>query len=521
MKKSWIVVLVVGLLFVACGRGNDEPESIAEPEIEVGEEAVAPPEEAAVVSVERVLVPHDELTTMHFLYDIDHMLYVLENNFSLFDVAYWARGVNIYEIAENVRAAILVSPDMDVDDFFIVLRHYFSRMVDLSIGHFNIVTPQHYDAMLRGQGFESWLFPRDVFGRLSYPHVQGFYEPRRPIPMDDLDEMEVWINRVSSLPDEIIRRELLAFSSLSVYLGQEIVDENKIPALNAFLDGDYATVAQYFMRISELFQTVPNVFTEILEDGRVGYLAVRSFMIYPAPVWEQNKIFDFYEEIRDFDHLIIDLRVNTGGSSNYFANLIMGPNISENLIVEGFGFASYGTYSAEFLTTEPRPGFTTFLNPIRTVSVAGSIRNSIDEFLRNHDLPELNMADMERMDYGFQIQKHINAGRLSRFDNEPVFTGKVWLLTHSRMGSAAQISAWVARETGFATLVGDITGGVYGGYRTMAALPYSGIVFIMDTLYVTDAHGRPLEAGTIPHYFNREGLDALGTVLSMITEGLY
>jgi len=36
--------------------------------------------------------------------------------------------------------------------------------------------------------------------------------------------------------------------------------------------------------------------------------------------------------------------------------------------------------------------------------------------------------------------------------------------------------------------------------------------------YVTDTHGRPLEAGTIPHYFNRNGMDALEAVLAIINE---
>ena len=69
--------------------------------------------------------------------------------------------------------------------------------------------------------------------------------------------------------------------------------------------------------------------------------------------------------------------------------------------------------------------------------------------------------------------------------------------------------------------MGEVTGGVYGGPRTFVALPNSGIVFYMDVFYVTDEHGRPLEAGTVPHYFNRPGMDALQTVLVMIAEGEY
>jgi ABC-type glycerol-3-phosphate transport system substrate-binding protein len=89
------------------------------------------------------------------------------------------------------------------------------------------------------------------------------------------------------------------------------------------------------------------------------------------------------------------------------------------------------------------------------------------------------------------------------------------------MGSAAQIVPWVVKEIDFATLVGEVTGGILGGPRTFVALPNSGIVFQMDLFYITDQYGFPLEAGTTPHYFNRDGYDALETVLQMIAEGAY
>jgi hypothetical protein len=146
----------------------------------------------------------------------------------------------------------------------------------------------------------------------------------------------------------------------------------------------------------------------------------------------------------------------------------------------------------------------------------------IAEIIENYDFPELNLLDMERMDYGFPIQTIINPRlHYPRFCIEPTFPGKIWLLTGPHMGSATQISAWAARESGFATLVGDVTGGNYGGPRTFVALPNSGIAFEMDLFYVADSRGRPLEAGTILHIFNREGMDALETVLALIAEGEY
>jgi C-terminal processing protease CtpA/Prc len=95
------------------------------------------------------------------------------------------------------------------------------------------------------------------------------------------------------------------------------------------------------------------------------------------------------------------------------------------------------------------------------------------------------------------------------------------MLTDQTMGSAAQAAAWYAKETGQITLVGNTTGGAFGGPRTMAFMPNTGIIFYFDIFYITDAKGRPLEAGTIPHHFNLPGMDALETVLALIDEGNY
>lgn len=72
------------------------------------------------------------------------------------------------------------------------------------------------------------------------------------------------------------------------------------------------------------------------------------------------------------------------------------------------------------------------------------------------------------------------------FGLKPTFSGKIWMLTDSRMASAAQMAAWISMETNFATHVGGTTGGGVGGLRTLAL-----------------------------------GLDALETTLALIEEGGY
>ena len=452
MRKLLLLTLMVvfGVLFAACGRqGTQEAENYHEPVITAPREritemeAVIPPEPV----YEPVAIPRP--VNAIFLDDLGYMLYVLENNFALFDVAYWARGVNIPAIVENIRAEILADPNMDAMGFMDALWYHFYPL--WFIGHFHIMGAyMHGNIVNDPNAWQNWAFNSEVLARLHYPHVMAFYEPMHPT----------------------------TFGSFSA--GGMVMPDN--------------------------------VITEIIEDGRIAYLAVNSFMNFPVPGDEDRQILDFFDEIRDFEHLIIDLRENEGGRLDYFKQLIMGPNIDRNITIYGFVFMPNGRYSSEF---SPALFLGTDIQGMG-LRIADRAFTPIDEFLSGLYLPDLNVADMERMEYGFRVRTTVSPHRLHLFDNEPAFGGEIWLLTGVLTGSAAQISAWIARETGFATLVGEVTGGNFGGHRTMVALPNSGIVFTMDTMYITDEWGRPLEAGTLPHYFNREGMDALETVLALI-----
>ena len=235
--------------------------------------------------------------------------------------------------------------------------------------------------------------------------------------------------------------------------------------------------------------------------------------LVPTPE-EQRQLDAFYEEIRYLDHLIIDLRLNVGVMPNWFNTAFLVPNIERRFAIDGFVFIAYGDYSAEYANI--RHG--TLIDSGSGISSIDAQRRPVAEILESYDLPDLNLADMERMDYGFRVQTVISPDQRS---SGPVFPGKIWLLTGPYMRWAAQISAWTAKESGFVTLVGEVTGGIVSGPRTFVALPNSGIVFQMGLYYVTDSRGRPLEAGIAPHIFNREGMDALETVLALIAEGAY
>ena len=173
MRKLQAIILIsfFALILAACGAGDMPGYYIADYEIAEEYYAVYDYEE---IEQEQYLT-QQEL----FLQDLDYMLYVLENNFALFDAAYWARGADIRAIIDGIRVEVLNYPDMTIDEFFVALNRNFSPL--FNVGHFGILRPHmHYNILSNRQGWEWRLYPRSTQARWSYPHVLEFYELRRP-----------------------------------------------------------------------------------------------------------------------------------------------------------------------------------------------------------------------------------------------------------------------------------------------------------------------------------------------------
>jgi len=350
-----------------------------------------------------------------------------------------------------------------------------------------------------------WFLPQSSLARLSYPHVVAHYDARR----DTVTTTECIVRMLEISSEKTIQHTIEYFAQHDRQLAEAF-------AL-ALQNDDLHRAEAVRNNIFEIIRNTPNVSTNIIEEDATAYLSINSFWYWPNDR-ELTQILDFYEEIRGFDHLIVDLRRNGGGSPLYFINAVMEPNIDSHLFVDGFAFFRRGNYNREF-TERIRVGTT--VNRVSPNTIRDTRLHTVEEMLERFTLPELNMADMERMEYGFHVQATIRPMRLPRFNFDPAFGGKIWLLTSSTMASGTEYAARIAKNTGFATLVGERTSGHLGGERIFVALPNTGIIFQMDLLYVTDQYGRPFDAGTYPHHFNREGYDALETVLQLIAEGNY
>ena len=462
---AWIAVW--GLFLATCGIAIDDvnfSEVYLDSEDYAGEVSEVFVSEYIAIPTESMI----ELTTEHFLEDLDYMQYVLENNFALFDVAYWAHGMCINSMFEGARDEMLNADEMDLATFNSILIRNFTGL--LGIGHFNISSPREFNLSQR-------------------------------------DAILQWMDATES--------QLLNFRALRRRVSSHHMNRYLDEQLDALQRGDYEQVIQLDALLFERGREDIEI-TQVLEEGQIAYLAIPHFaMTSRVSRTYQEEIFSFYEDIRDYEHLIVDLRGNPGGVTDLFYQLIVRPNIDRPFRADGYAFLRNGVYLQPYLI-QPFFGF----RGSRILSIDTALI-PVYEMLESFDLPHLNMNDMERMDYGFRIHTNIIPDALSRFDYEPAFSGKIWVLTDHRMSSASQIAAWFAKESGFATLVGDTTGGVFGGPRIEVALPNTDFTITFDIYYVTDSYGRPLEAGTIPHHFNRPNMDALETVLILIAEGAY
>jgi len=246
-----------------------------------------------------------------------------------------------------------------------------------------------------------------------------------------------------------------------------------------------------------------NIYTSILDEDNIAYLRIASFM--GNMEFDNETLLPFFDEIQNFEHLIIDIRGNGGGFAGYFPLLIV-----EQLISEPLNFTDYEFFISSERTAEY------YVNPH---GMTGGILQEvlpIADFMAERDLPYFNQDDLSLLDYVI-----IRNVFMYPSENSVGFNGEIWLLVDEYSASASELAAILSIATGFATVVGEPTAGVTGVLYTFAALPNTGLLIRIDLGYTIDNYGLSIEEfGVIPQILNVPGLDALQTVLSIIAPEL-
>ncbi|MCL1998890.1 MAG: S41 family peptidase [Turicibacter sp.] len=268
--------------------------------------------------------------------------------------------------------------------------------------------------------------------------------------------------------------------------------------------------------LTQNFNRPLQTYSRVIEEGRIALIMTppEFFNNSTAPPRIMREMQDFIREVQGYEHIIIDLRHIGGGWLTNFIYAFISPNISEPLSFYEFAFITDGERAqrihSDWHFIRPRNIDLFFLRNVATPLV------SADLFVEQHNLVNMNADDFGNLVYGFLLETfvHPTPGSLRL----PLLADNIWLLIGPRNFSAAEISGRIAREAGF-TLVGEQTGNRNSEGRVHFTLPRTGNVVAMDTFYVTDSTGRNIEEFPLePHYFNRDGMDALETVLAIIAE---
>ncbi|MDR7855051.1 S41 family peptidase [Tissierella sp.] len=222
-----------------------------------------------------------------------------------------------------------------------------------------------------------------------------------------------------------------------------------------------------------IFHNGPVLDTEVLVENELAYMKLKAMSHYHVEE-DYPKIKSFLEEVKDFDKLIIDIRGNSGGFDDYWMNIV-------KLLINDVHSAEY--YS--FFKNTAR----TIHDPFKVPGIA-SVRD-LDEKILEQFPPEVK-ADF----------KYYKANSIEIIPEESVgFKGKVYLLVDEEVSSAAEKFAAFAKDTGFATLIGETTGGGMNfADIPMDNAPYGGYIFTYsrELVFNSDATINK-ETKTTPH----------------------
>lgn len=194
-----------------------------------------------------------------------------------------------------------------------------------------------------------------------------------------------------------------------------------------------------------------NVIAKDYVDGRIAYIKVKEMRIKRDK--DIEVLNNYLDKIKNYDALIIDIQGNPGGDSTYWQDYLIPKITNKTLTQNVYSFMKNGKMFEDIFKLYGYEDVT-------------------EEAMADFDFPEDTSRIAKKFDkYSFEVitvepsEKSINFG------------GNIYLLVDRDVFSSAEALASFAKETGFATLVGEKTGGDgIGADPYQVDLPKTGFV---------------------------------------------
>ena len=474
MKKFlFLLTMLIVFVLTACadpepdvvdrGLESDVVDSESEPEAfdsEADSEDVDDDSESEVINNESEPEiiderSYEEIIIADLLYDFDYLIAIIEESTPLIGPIERSLNIDFWEEMDQIRSNIAADLDFGYAGTFEEMQYLAAQFF--------------YNNILLNISWAVWFL-----GHLG------------PTSQDALVDHFARIQRYVLYADEV---------SLLGHLYYEIYNSDIV---SRFYDID--EICLETDGLGEFDEN--NIITNIIVENEIAYVSIASFMNNIE--FDSETLLPFFQEIQDYDHLIIDIRGNFGGYMTHFTNLFMATLSDDVQVVsypEFFRSTDLVHYNVE-----------AYIDSFRIHEGFNGTFISADEFFNYNPMPYMNYDDRELLDYVVEWELMIEP----REDNIP-FNGQIWLLVDGLSSSASENAAIFSMSSGFATVVGRETFGVLGAITIMTPLPNTGIIFRVDVGYIPDENGFSQEEfGVSPQYVVPAGQDILEYVLGMI-----
>lgn len=237
----------------------------------------------------------------------------------------------------------------------------------------------------------------------------------------------------------------------------------------------------------------PLVDFEMYEDEGVAYMYVKTFDLSRVEPYYDD-VMEFYGEIADYEHLIIDIRGNTGGTFQSWIDGIVGPLIEEDMLHEYYLAYRTGDYVQWF-----HEGYLS------------------DKVVVSKDL--FDYLPPEVRGEGYEIY---NFSSMYTATHEAGFNGEIILLTDNIVYSAAEGFTNFCKQTGFAEIYGIPSGGDgFFVWPTYFVLPDSKLVITTSSSMSLDVTGcANEEARTQPDVLHETAFMAFDELIDFVLQDI-
>ena len=381
------------------------------------------------------------------LYDFDYMFQLMEDSFPYFGTVYRLFGIDLHELAQHTRQVIVNYPYSMYD---------VAQKLGIAIENLPELDEHVFWSIITREFFA----PLNTFAHMD-AFAFGTYDLHRDI--FTLGGMHVLSNA----------RAIGNPNAPDFYRGQRLLFANRNSELFYFYFPP--SLFEWNNEIEMPATALSAYHTQIIEEGRIALLTLNTFWLDSEAI--RASLANFYENIQDYEHLIIDIRWNGGGSVDLWRGQIIYP-----LWYDRNNMPTLSHY-AFFVDSELGRFFADAHIDSISHWNANYIAQSNEPLLianittENH-LPYLNQLDIEKLAYGLKLNTYMDEVFVgSRMREHFPFAGQIWVLTSDVNVSASAAFARHAKETGFATLVGTPASGMYTStFPALFSLPNTGIV---------------------------------------------